>query len=94
MVRTYASHGGGTLEIGTAGRMSALQLGKRPQWTKLGYRLLNKKYVDVPGCPALFRDADSSPKKSDYQPDRNWVVLDNGLESNRRLMDETSECLS
>jgi hypothetical protein len=94
MVRIYATDRGGTLEIETAGRMSALQLGKRSQWAKLRYRLLNEKYVDVPGCPALFRDADSFPKKSDYQPDRNWVVLDNGLESNWRLMDETSECMS
>ncbi|KAJ7731581.1 hypothetical protein DFH07DRAFT_991822 [Mycena maculata] len=45
MVRIFASDPGMTLDIGTTGRMSALQLRKQLQWAKLRYRQLNEEHI-------------------------------------------------
>jgi hypothetical protein len=71
--------------------MSVLLLRKRPRWAKLGSKILNGKYLDVPGCPTPFQVADISSKKSDYQHDWNRGILDSGLQSNQRSLDKISK---
>ena len=91
---SYKLRSMGNLENEVSGWVSVLLLRKRPRWAKLGSRQFNWKYLDVPGCPTPFQVADISSKKSDYQYDWNWMILDNGLQSNQRSLKKISRRIS